>query len=226
MKRVVVPELLDSDAGSPAEVQQTLRELRRVNRWFGGTSTTRRMLERVAERVPGRELTLLDVAAGSGDVSLEAAAQVDNARIRVTLSDRASTHLPRNGTPEVVADALALPFRDGSFDLVTCSLLIHHLEPGEIVRFVNEALRVCRLGVLLNDLRRSPVHLALMYAGFAVLHGRLTRYDGIASIRRSYTADELRGILRQTTASAIKIENHFLYRMGIMVWKEKKGPEA
>ncbi|MGI9103039.1 MAG: methyltransferase domain-containing protein [Terriglobales bacterium] len=222
MKRVVVPELLDTDEGTAAEVQQTLRELRRVNRWFGGISTTRSMLQRVVERTAARELTMLDVAAGSGDVSLNAAAHVSGARVQVTLADRAGTHLPRNGTPEVVGDALALPFRDNSFDLVTCSLLVHHLEPAEIVRFVNDALRVARLAVLLNDLRRSPVHLGLMYAGFAVLHGRITRYDGVASVRRAYTAGELRGILRQTHGSKVELENHFLYRMGIIVWKKNE----
>ena len=40
MRRVLVPELLDSDAGTEFEVQTALADLRRINRWFGGTSTT------------------------------------------------------------------------------------------------------------------------------------------------------------------------------------------
>ena len=113
MKRVVTPELLDSDAATPAEVQQTLADLRRINRWFGGISTTRRMLEQVVARLGKRssaptELTLLDVGAGSGDVSLSAARQIrPPAQIRVTLMDRMPAHLPRNGTGTVAGDALA-----------------------------------------------------------------------------------------------------------------------
>ena len=54
----------------------------------------------------------------------------------------------------MAGDALALPFRDASFDLVSCNLFAHHLSPQELVRFVDEALRVCRVAVLINDLVR------------------------------------------------------------------------
>jgi len=224
MKRVVTPELLDSDAATPAEVQQTLADLRRINRWFGGISTTRRMLEQVVTRIrkPSSdrgELTLLDVGAGSGDVSLTAARQIrPPAQIRVTLMDRMPAHLPRNGTGTVAGDALALPFLDSSFDLVTCSLLVHHLEREQIVKFVNQALRVARVAVLLNDLRREPLHLALMYAGYPIF-SRLTLHDGIASVRRAYTPHELKSILGNTDAAGVEMENRYLYRMGIIVWK-------
>jgi ubiquinone/menaquinone biosynthesis C-methylase UbiE len=242
MKRVVIPELLDSDAATPADVQQTLADLRRINRWFGGISTTRHMLEKVIARgssASGRptllgpgvgptgwgisqdhaELTLLDVGAGSGDVPLTAARQIrPPAKIRVTLMDRMPAHLPRNGVGTVAGDALALPFLDNSFDLVTCSLLIHHLECEQIVQFVNQALRIARVAVLLNDLRRKPLHLALMYASYP-LFARLTLHDGIASVRRAYTPQELKSILGNTDAAGVEMENRYLYRMGIIVWK-------
>ena len=227
MKRVVTPELLDSDAATPAEVQQTLADLRRINRWFGGISTTRGMLEQVVARMRKRssnrgELTLLDVGAGSGDVSLTAARQIrPPAQVRVTLMDRMPAHLPRNGTGTVAGDALALPFLDSSFDLVTCSLLIHHLEHEQIVLFVNQALRVARVAVLLNDLRREPLHLALMYAGYPIF-SRLTLHDGIASVRRAYTPQELKSILGNTDAAGVEMENRYLYRMGIIVWKDAR----
>jgi len=134
------------------------------------------------------------------------------------LMDRMPAHLPRNGTPAVAGNALALPFFDRSFDLVTCSLLIHHLEPDEIVRFVNEALRVAKIAVLLNDLRRDAVHLALMYAGYP-LFSRLAFHDGVASVRRAYTPGEMRAILRDTNAASVEITNHYLYRMGIILRK-------
>jgi ubiquinone/menaquinone biosynthesis C-methylase UbiE len=129
--------------------------------------------------------------------------------------------MPRNGTGRIAGDALSLPFLDSSFDLVTCSLLLHHLERDQIVRFVDEALRVARVAVLINDLRREPLHLALMYAGFP-LFGRLTRHDGVASVRRSYTPPEILGILRQTRAAGVELEHHYLFRMGIIAWKNAR----
>ncbi len=224
MKRVVTPEILDTDAASPAEVQQGLSDLRRVNRWFGGIRTTRRMLEKVIAGYgssPGKAaFTLLDVGAGSGDVSLAAARQLNSrAAVRVTLLDRMPSHLPRNGVGKLAADALSLPFLDASFDLVTCSLLVHHLEGADIVRFVNEALRVARVAVLLNDLRRAPLHLALVCAAFP-LFNRVSHHDGIASVRRAYTPDEITNILRSSHAASVDIENTYLFRFGAIAWKQ------
>ena len=48
MKRVVIPELLDTDCGTPSEVAASLGDLRRINRWFGGVTTTDEMIWRVA----------------------------------------------------------------------------------------------------------------------------------------------------------------------------------
>ena len=220
MKRVVIPELLDTDAGTRAEVEASLADLRMVNRWFGGARVMCDLVERVATRTAATELSMLDVAAATGDVAatLRRRMQERGVRVTVTLLDRATSHFER-GLPRVTGDALALPFADSSFDVVGCSLFAHHLEPQEIVRFVNEGLRVARRAVVINDLRRHPVHLALTYAGLPLFRSRLTRHDGPVSIRRAYTTDEMREMLRQTAASRVEITHHYLYRMGVIAWR-------
>ncbi|HEV2022729.1 MAG TPA: methyltransferase domain-containing protein [Terriglobales bacterium] len=220
MKRVVTPELLDDDAGSPAEVSSSLADLQRINRWFGGVRVLSRLVERVAARSGRRELTLLDVAGATGDVPALAREQLQKQGIRleVTVLDRATSHL-EPGNRSVVGNALALPFRDASFDLVSSSLFVHHLEPPEVRQFVNEALRVSRLAVLINDLRRHPVHLGLVYAGLPLYRSRLTRHDAPASIRRAYTPAEMRGLLGQTAAAQVDFRTYYLYRMGIIAWR-------
>lgn len=221
MRRVVTPELLDTDTGTPAEIAESLRDIARVNLWFGGASTTAHMVERAAQRSGRQELSVLDVGAGAGDLMRAVCGQMQRRGVGldVTLLDRAATHLPRNGTPSVAANALALPFRDGSFDLVACSLLAHHLEPEQIVTFVKEALRVCRVAVLINDLRRDPVHLALVYAAFPLFRSHISRHDGVASVRRSYTREEMTAMLRRTGAASVEVEERYLYRMAAIVWK-------
>ncbi len=89
-----------------------------------------------------KHFTVLEVAAGHGEVPKLAGEQL--ARKGITLDvlclDRVHSHL-RNGDGRcaVVADALALPFQDSSFDLVSCSLFAHHLEPEQLARFAAEA---------------------------------------------------------------------------------------
>jgi ubiquinone/menaquinone biosynthesis C-methylase UbiE len=225
MQRVVIPELLDSDAGTPEEVRAALRDLRLINRCFGGTSTTASLLRRIAEKTGKRELSVLDVGAGPGDSSLGAADDVadDGIEVRVTLMDRAATHMPRNGIPAIVGDALELPFTGGSFDVVTSCLFVHHLEPAQVVQHMGEALRVCRVAAVINDLNRSAAHVALVYAGLPLFRSRITWHDAPASVRRAYTPAELREILERTGAARLDITAHYLFRIGAIAWKEPPG---
>ena len=115
----------------------------------------------------------------------------------VTDLDRVPSHL-LPATRAVVADALALPFRDASFDLVSCSLFAHHLEPAELARFAGEALRVSRCAVLINDLIRHPLHLALVYAGFPLMRSYVSRsgWSGVGAPSLRPAGDAADSIVR------------------------------
>ncbi len=224
MKRVVIPELLDTDSGTASELENAFADLRMFNRWFGGCGASSELFRRVAAARNAKEISVLEVAAGSGAgiANVQHRLNAHGPKLRVTLLDRAISHLrqhPRNGTGRIAGDAVALPFHDGSFDVVSCDLFLHHLEPDDVVRFTDEALRVARLAVVINDLRRHPLHLALAYAGFVLYRSRLTQNDAPASVRRAYTEDEMRKMLARTRAREVEISHHYLFRMGVIAWK-------
>ena len=222
MKRIPSRELLDDDQGTPAEISDSLADLRFFNRRFGGINTTVQMVEHLA-RVSGRaKFTMLDVAAGSGYSPQSAQARLRRRGIdlQLTLLDRCASHMT-NREAKVVGDAVALPFRDDSFDLIGSCLFVHHLAPELVVAFVQEALRCSRIAVLINDLVRDPVHLALAYAGLPIYRSRITRNDAPASVRQAYTPEEMRAMLAQTGAARVDITRHYLYRMGVVVWKSE-----
>jgi ubiquinone/menaquinone biosynthesis C-methylase UbiE len=223
MRRIVIPELLDTDAGTPDEIKASLADLRMINRYFGGTRVMRRLVEHVAKATGAHDLSLLDVAAGSGDIvaSVKRDLRPRGIQLHTVLLDQSAVHMPREACG-VVGNALALPFRDDSFDLVSCSLFAHHLEPGEFLIFVNEALRVCRRAVLINDLRRNAMHLAMFYAGMPLYRSFITRHDGVASVRRAYTPAEMRAMLAQSNAARIEMWPFYLFRMGVVAWKASK----
>jgi hypothetical protein len=224
MQRITTQEILDSDTCPPLEVAASLRDLSRINRWFGGVATTRKLIERVARATGRNHFSVLEVAAGFGEVPKAAAKQLARRGITldVTHLDRAPSHL-LPGNRAVVADALALPFADASFDLVSSSLFAHHLEPAELSRFAAEALRVSRCAVLINDLIRHPLHLALVYAGFPLMRSYVSRFDGIASVRRAYVPEELLRILSAECSRKTEISRHYLFRMGVIVWKQNES---
>jgi len=221
MKRVVVPELLDSDTGTTREVDDSLKDLRMINRWFGGAQAMSDLLYQVAVQRRLESLSWLDVAGASGDIA--GLAQKSLARKRVKLEpillDRAATHL--NGhTPLICSDALALPFRNDSLDVVGCSLFAHHLEPQEIAKFATEALRVARHAVVISDLIRHRLHLGLAYAGWLLYRSRLTRHDAPASVRRAYKVAEMKDILKPVNSATIEVRHFYLFRMGVILWKK------
>ncbi|HEY6939488.1 MAG TPA: methyltransferase domain-containing protein [Terriglobales bacterium] len=221
MRRVVIPELLDMDAGTPAEVRGSLLDLRFFNSRFGGIRTTTHLIEQVSRETGAPSLSLLEVAAGTGYVAGRTRSRLRHHGIALepTLLDRSRAHL--NGSERsVVADARALPFADCSFDLVGSNLFVHHLEPEELIQFVREGLRVCRRAVLINDLIRHPLHLFLVYAGLPLYRSRLTRHDAPASVRRAYTVEEMRAMLARTGAARLDFSRHYLFRMGVIIWKE------
>jgi ubiquinone/menaquinone biosynthesis C-methylase UbiE len=233
MQRIDAPEILDSDACSPCDTQAALEVIGRVNRWFGGIATTQKMVERAARVTGTTRFSLLEVAAGLGEVPEIARENLARRGITldVTLLDIAPSHLPcrnpaanRAGRNQgVVADALAIPFADGAFDLVSCSLFAHHLDPLRLKQFVREGLRVCQRALLINDLVRHPLHLALVYAGFPIMRNRVAWLDGLTSVRRAYVPEEIRTALADDfspeTALQIEISRHYLFRMGVIVWK-------
>jgi len=220
VRRVSIPELLDSDAGTPSEVETSLSDLRRINRWFGGPSTTLAMLQQVIERTHGHNLSMLEVASGAADVP--GAALEWSRKLHIQLSaiscDRSFSHL-KNGVPAVVGDALRLPFADESFDLVSCCLFAHHLDPSDVVQFAQESLRVARVALLINDLVRSPVHLLLARMGRRLWRSRLTRHDSVVSVQQAYTPAEMRSLLQQAMPAKIDIAQYYFFRMGAIAWK-------
>lgn len=221
VRRERIPELLDHDLGTPDEVASSLVDLRHINDWFGGTRTTAALLHRVSADSGCRKLSLLEVGSGAGDLPCRAQQLLarDGIELNVTLLDRSWFHLPGNGVASVAGDALQLPFRDDAFDVVSCSLFAHHFQPEALQAFARESLRVSRRALLINDLIRSRLHLWLVYAGLPLLRSRITWHDAPASVRNAYTIEEVRQILQGLPAQRITISRHYLYRMGVVLWK-------
>ncbi len=169
-----------------------------------------------------RSASVLEVAAGDGYSVVEAAKRLRQENLDVKplcLDQRALCHQTHCSKHAVVGDALELAFPAGSFDFVSCGLFLHHLAPEQVIAFVNRALTVARRAVLINDLRRSRLHLALVYAGMPMFRSPIAFRDGLASVRQAYTVQELRELMRQSKAAHSELRTHYLFRIGAIAWK-------
>ena len=76
--------------------------------------------------------------------------------------------------------------------LVVASQLFHHFTRAAGVSLARELNRIARIGVVISDLRRARVAAAgIWLAAHALRFHPVSRTDGVVSVRRGFTADEL-----------------------------------
>src|SRR5712691_8038960 len=129
------PELLDEHDAPRADMERSLRDLRRFNRYFGGTPAYRRMLRRF-----GDVRSIADLGAGTADLLDSVGGDV--LRIAVDFKIDHLLYLrERSHASRVVADARRLPFRNTAVDIVSSSHFFHHFDADENATILREALR-------------------------------------------------------------------------------------
>ncbi len=199
-----VAELLDGPLDDEAALVANLLDLARINRLTGGTRLSERAIEAL-----GPTTTILDVGTGAADIPMRllARAAAHGQPLSITAIDSrpevlAAAVAARPAIEHVaglvlaIADGRGLPYPDDAFDVAHASLVLHHLEPNEVIAFLVELRRVARNGVVINDLIRSrPNWIGAWLLLHAIARGRYTRHDGPLSVRRAYTRDELAGLI-------------------------------
>lgn len=195
----------------------SLRDIDRLNAWFGGYALTLSAVRRFAATLaPDAPLTVADVGGGQGDLALRIVRWARRARrpVRVLVVDRdpdllAVVAARRARYPElrpVCADAEALPLGAGAVDVAIMALTLHHLEPEAAARALAQMRAAARLGVVVNDLLRSRLSLVLVWlATRLVARHPISRHDGPLSVRRAYAPAELVALAGQAGIGPLSI---------------------
>lgn len=195
-------ELLDDPLANPTAVAESLRNIGRANRWFGGAAAVRFGLARVLAGVPrGTTLSLLDLGTGLGDLPLVAVRWGAARGIRVVpvgleLNRVAATLASAGGVPTALACAGAPPIRDKSVDVVLVSQVAHHLTEASVVQLLQTCDRLARRAAIVADLRRSPMAPPAFWCGARLLaFDRVTVADGMTSLRRGFSRQEMGSLM-------------------------------
>ncbi len=208
-------ELLDAEALDAAALRRNLLDIRRINALLGWRAYTVRAVARHVRTLGLERFSLLDVASGSADMPLAVARWAQRAGIqaRIVATDInpaivAAARAYTAGSPGLLVerqDALALPYATGSFDIALCTLALHHFDPDAATRLLRSMARVGRR-VMVFDVVRSR----LAYAGAVLLTqlagmDEMTRHDAPASVRRAYSAAELRELAARAGLSGARV---------------------
>lgn len=230
MRRATCTELLDEDRGTPGEIEDSLDDLWRINRWLGGISSNLVLLERFFSRTRAYPVRILDV--GSGDSRLAARLRNELLRRRrraeFCVLDRHLAHLQKghpasSGLLPVVADVLALPFAERSFDAVMCNLFFHHFSNGAAQELLRRLGTVAREAVLINDLERHMLPYLFIRCALPFTWSPITRHDAPASVRQAYTREELTALAVAAGFTDFEVARLPFFRLGLTLWKKGLG---
>jgi ubiquinone/menaquinone biosynthesis C-methylase UbiE len=219
-------ELLDHPALGYEETARSLRELDRVNRCLLSAGPLVRTLLPLLAR-GDRPPLLLDLGTGSGEVAqtVARAAARRGVPVRMVGVDRKLSHLVvgrRAGIAQlrVVADAQALPFRDGAFAWSCSTLFFHHFDAADNLAILAEMRRVARGGAAVIDLRRSLLLFLLVSLCVPLLGaGRVTRFDGRMSARRAWTLREVAELVHGLPVAELR--RRFPFRFSLVLPKRR-----
>lgn len=205
-------ELLDEGIADQRLLRSNLRDMAQANRWLGTNRAVLRQVVALLAAVPPEQTPrVLDVATGGADLPrmLQCWSEQNGRALTVLASDLSRNvlevaALETRHTPILLvqSDALRLPFADGGVDIVTCTQALHHFSRDAAVRLLRELARVARIGVIVNDLRRSY----LAYWGARLLAygpvSPLSRHDGPLSVLRAYTPAEVSALVQDAELAA------------------------
>jgi ubiquinone/menaquinone biosynthesis C-methylase UbiE len=117
-------------------------------------------------------------------------------------------------TLAVCGDALRLPFADRSVDIVMCSQVLHHFAGTDALKLLREMNRVARVRVIVSDLRRSWIAAAgLWLASFPLRFHAVSRHDGVVSVMRGFTPNELVDTVREAVARKAVVHRRRAFRI-------------
>lgn len=211
-------EYLDAPGVDPRLVRRSLADVALANALFGGTRAVLLELNDILPELSATS-TLLDVGSGVGDIAARAREMARQREVDLSLItiDRAETlavaSRARAGNA-VRGNATALPFADRSVDVVMCSQTLHHFDDASAACVLRELDRVARVRVIVSDLRRSWLAAAgLWLASFPLGFHPVSRHDGVVSIMRGYTSEELRCLVSSSVGRTPNVKRHIGWRV-------------
>lgn len=212
-------EWMDEPDIDPRLHRDALRGLERINVVSATVPAVWAPLARLWRRHHGAGLSLLDVACGAGDVAIGVArrARQEGVTLAVDACDISPTAVAyaveraRRADVDVrffEHDVMTAPLR--VYDVVVCSLFLHHLDEDEAVRLLRTLDATARLLVIVSDLDRSRLGLVLAWLGTRLLsRSPVVHVDSLRSVRAAFTRAEAAALAARAGLTSCHLTAHW-----------------
>lgn len=216
-------EMMDQPIEDKEVLFRNLKELEFINRFTGGPVHG---FEAIRHMIPEgtREIHIADIGYGAGDMLAYILKHADRLPCNVRLTgvdlmpealeyiERAHPSLPEHVTFETCdyRDWFAQGHKP---DIVHAGLFCHHLRDQQLITFLRQAYKHSKLGIIINDLERSPV----AYYNIKVLTqlfstSAFTQNDAPLSVLRGFKKKEWHEYLRESGIPDYNIQWKWAFR--------------
>ncbi len=201
-ERIKQAEMMDDPLIEESVLQAVFKDINITNNYLGGHRIILKTLEKLFKDLAKSNYTILDVGCGDGTMLREIAHYFQQREIDLDLtgmdvSEQALT-IARRESEEfrnikfTQEDLNGLPKNNEQYDVVICSLTLHHFDDKQIPVILNNLSSRALLAIVINDLQRSKLAYYL-FKGFSAIFMKtdIAKNDGLISIKSGFSRNDL-----------------------------------
>ena len=193
-------EIMDDFSLEGEELRDALDKIASINQFLGGNKLTLQGVTKLIHK--NDEITIVDLGCGNGDM-LRALADfgtknnynfkligIDANAFTIDYAIKLSQEYPNISYK--CEDVFSEPFSQLNYDIVLCTLTLHHFKNNQIDYLLQLFQKQARIGIVINDLHRNIIaYRAFQLICFFFRLNRMSREDGLISILRGFKKQEL-----------------------------------
>jgi 2-polyprenyl-3-methyl-5-hydroxy-6-metoxy-1,4-benzoquinol methylase len=232
-------ELMDDPSLDGVSHERALTGLRRINWWSRTDLAVWRAIRRNLKGVSfDRPVSILDIASGGGDLAIRLSRRAERAGIAVDIegcdisptaigfATRQASAANRGNVRFTLCNALQEPLPQAQYDVVMCSLFLHHLTAVDAVLLMQKMQAAARSLVLIDDLQRTRLGYCLAWLGCRLLtRCHVVHVDGPMSVEGALTVAETQKLAERAGIRNAVFETHWPERF-IMTSLQNKCLES
>lgn len=200
-------------------IDRALHELKIINKYLGGVSTTKSALKYFVKS-KNEDLNILDIGSGFSDNLIAAKRKYPNIKILSVDKNMRVLTSSENNLEKINTDAFGLPFKNNSCDIVHAALFLHHFTFEELKKLLIEFLRITRKGIIINDLQRSYLALlGIKILTFMFSKSEMVKNDAPLSVKRGFTKQDILKLLSDVGATNFVIKKKWAFRWMVVIKK-------